>query len=105
MKKYLLLLTCLLTLIACNNQKNKANVTESKEVVSNEQISPVVTDTITEAKAGETLNDIRFAGWGKQNGLIMNISVQYENISMHTTMERLQTQPLTSTKITYRGNS
>ena len=30
MKKYLLLLTCLLTLIACNKQKNKANIAESK---------------------------------------------------------------------------
>ena len=35
------------------------------EVVFNEQISPIVTDTITEANTGETLNDIRFAGWGK----------------------------------------
>jgi len=65
MKKYLFLLTCLLALIACNNQKNKANAAESKEVVSNEQIYPTVTDTITETKTSETLNDIRFAGWGK----------------------------------------
>ena len=68
MKRYLLLLTCLLTLASCNfknNKVNETNSTENMEVVSNEQISPIVTDTIKEAKTGETLNDIRFAGWDK----------------------------------------
>ena len=68
MKRYLLLLTCLLTLASCNfknNKVNETNSTENMEVASNEQISPIVTDTITEEKRSETLNDIRFAGWGK----------------------------------------
>lgn len=62
----IVLFTSLLT--SCNfknNKVNETNSTENMEVVSNEQISPIVTDTITEAKTGETLNDIRFAGWGK----------------------------------------
>ena len=58
----------MLTLASCNfknNKVNETNSTENMEVVFNEQISPIVTDTITEANTGETLNDIRFAGWGK----------------------------------------
>ena len=71
MKKYLLLLTCLFALIACNNQSkvNNTNSTENTESISNEQIVPVTADTIvsttSEEKRSETLNDIRFAGWGK----------------------------------------
>ena len=72
MRTYLLLLTCLLTLASCNfknNKVNETNSTENMEVVSNEQTTPIVAYTLdsdtTEEKRGETLNDIRFAGWGK----------------------------------------
>ena len=72
MRTYLLLLTCLLTLASCNfknNKVNETNSTENMEVVSNEQTPSIVADTIesdtTEAKAPESLNDIRFDGWGK----------------------------------------
>ncbi len=78
MRTYLLLLTCLLALIACNNQNraNKVNDTNSSgniEAVSNEQTAPIIADTLdvdtTEAKAPESLNDIRFAGWGEKEWL------------------------------------
>lgn len=72
MRTYLLLLTYLLTLASCNFKNNKVNetsFTENMEIVSNEQTTPIVADTLdadtTEAKAPESLNDIRFAGWGK----------------------------------------
>lgn len=74
MKNLLPLLACFVALIACNNRNsankvNETNSTENMEIVSNKQTTPIVADTIdsdtTEEKRGETLNDIRFAGWGK----------------------------------------
>ena len=74
MKNLLPLLACFVALIACNNRNsansvNETNSTENMEVVSNEQTTPIVADTIdsdtTEEKRSESLNDIRFAGWGK----------------------------------------
>jgi hypothetical protein len=74
MKNLLPLLACFVALIACNNQNcaNNVNDTNSSgniEAVYNEQTTPIVADTLdadtTEAKAPESLNDIRFDGWGK----------------------------------------
>lgn len=75
MKNLLPLLACLVALIACNNRNsaNRVNDTNSSgniEAVYNEQTTPIVADTLdadtTEAKAPESLNDIRFDGWGKE---------------------------------------
>lgn len=74
MKNLLPLLACFVALIACNNRNsaNSVNDTNSSgniEAVYNEQTTPIVADTLdadtTEAKAPESLNDIRFDGWGK----------------------------------------
>ena len=70
MRTYLLLLTCLLTLASCNFKNNKADEissTENIEVVSNEQTTTIVADTIDSdtTKAPESLNDIRFDGWDR----------------------------------------
>lgn len=78
MKNLLPLLACFVALIACNNQNcaNNVNDTNSSgniEAVYNEQTTPIVADTLdadtTEAKAPESLNDIRFAGWGEKEWL------------------------------------
>lgn len=72
MKNLLPLLVCFVALVACNNQNsansvNETNSTENMEVVSNEQTPSIVADTIESdtTKTSESLNDIRFAGWGK----------------------------------------
>lgn len=72
MRTYLLLLTCLLTLASCNfknkaNKTDETNSTENIEVVSNEQTTTIVADTIDSGTTPppETLNDIRFDEWGK----------------------------------------
>lgn len=78
MKNLLPLLACFVALIACNNRNsaNSVNDTNSSgniEAVYNEQTTPIVADTLdadtTEAKAPESLNDIRFAGWGEKEWL------------------------------------
>lgn len=78
MKNLLPLLACFVALIACNNRNsaNSVNDTNSSgniEAVYNEQTTPIVADTLdadtTEAKAPESLNDIRFAGWGEAEWL------------------------------------
>lgn len=78
MKDLLPLLVCFVALIACNNRNcaNSVNDTNSSgniEAVYNEQTPSIVADTIesdtAEEKRGETLNDIRFAGWGEAEWL------------------------------------
>ena len=75
MKNLLPLLACLVALIACNNQNSANSVIDTNssgniEAIYNEQTTPIVADTLdadtTEAKAPESLNDIRFDGWGKE---------------------------------------
>ena len=75
MKNLFPLLVCFAVFVACNNQNstNKANEissTENIEIVPNEQTPSVVDDTVSsdalEARPSESLNDIRFAGWGKE---------------------------------------
>lgn len=75
MKNLFPLLVCFAVFVACNNKNstNKANEissTENIEIVPNEQTPSVVDDTVSsdtaEARPSESLNDIRFAGWGKE---------------------------------------
>jgi hypothetical protein len=114
MKNLLPLLACFVALIACNNRNsankvNETNSTENMEVVSNEQTTPIVADTIdsdtTEEKRGESLNDIRFAGWGKAEWVDNEYIRTVRRYLTHTTMERLKMLTLTSTKIAYKVNS
>ena len=63
----LFIITCLLTLLSCNNQNRTkgADVTENKnnEIVTDSVKYEPVRDTTYR----ETLNDIRFAGWTKED--------------------------------------
>lgn len=69
MKKLLTLLICFLVIASCNNQRKNQNssAVEDAEV---DTISYSATNDYTESEVTnegdrETLNDIRFAGWGK----------------------------------------
>lgn len=76
MKNLLPLLACFVALIACNNRNsansvNETSFTENMEIVSNEQTPSIVADTIESdtTKTSESLNDIRFSGWGEAEWL------------------------------------
>ena len=61
----ILIFICCATLLSCghNNQAKKTSLTEN--IVVAEATDATSSDIIEESASGETLNDIRFAGWGK----------------------------------------
>ena len=63
--RILLIFICCATLLSCghNNQAKKTSLTEN--IVVAEATDATSSDIIEESASGETLNDIRFAGWGK----------------------------------------
>ena len=70
MKNLIFLLTCLAMLMSCNNQNGtKETVTPVKDSVSmNVDVAADTTEceSLEDTTYRETLNDIRFKGWGKE---------------------------------------
>ena len=68
--KILTLLICLLAIASCNNQRKTQNISAVEDAeVDTISYSATNKDTVSEIAnegARETLNDIRFAGWGKK---------------------------------------
>lgn len=60
MKQSVICLVCLISLLSCNYQNNS----NGRSIVDNHTIDTVY--EATEDETRETLNDIRFAGWGKK---------------------------------------
>ena len=65
--RILLIFTCLLTLFSCNNQ-NRTKGTDITENKNNEIVTDSVKyEPVRDTTYRETLNDIRFAGWTKED--------------------------------------
>lgn len=69
MKTTVILLLCSIILLSCGDKKSATESAEVSALTENTVSEPVDTtknDTIDSVQKGETLNDIRFAGWGKE---------------------------------------
>ena len=64
MKKLLILISCA-TLLSCGHKNQTKDASLAENAVATEAMDATTTDAIEENANGETLNDIRFEGWGK----------------------------------------
>ena len=65
MKKILIFICCV-TLLSCGHKNQAKNTSLTENITESETIDAIPTDTIDKNAGGDTLNDIRFAGWGKK---------------------------------------
>ena len=68
--KNILLVACMISLLSCNcqNTSNRRNIVDN-HTIDTSSYTVASEDTVyeaTEDETRETLNDIRFAGWGKK---------------------------------------
>ena len=64
--KKLLIFFCCAALLSCGHKNQTKDASLAKNTVATESMdATTTTDAIEENTGGETLNDIRFAGWGK----------------------------------------
>ena len=64
--KKLLLFICCTVLLSCGYKKRTKGESLTEHIVTTEVADAISTDTIDENPIRESLNDIRFAGWGKK---------------------------------------
>ena len=100
--KKLLIFICCAALLSCGHKDQTKDASSTENIVATDATS---TDVFEENAGEEALNDIRFAGWGKAEWIDNEYIRTVENISMHTTMVRLQTPSWMSTRMTYMVNS
>ena len=62
----LLIFICCATLLSCGHKNQTKDASLAENTVATEAMDATTTDAIEENTGGETLNDIRFAGWGKK---------------------------------------
>ena len=65
MKKILIFICCA-ALLSCGHKNQTKDASLAENTVATEAMDATTTDAIEENTGGETLNDIRFAGWGKK---------------------------------------